>query len=126
MNFEEAFRAELSTITELTNKVYPLNATEGVKAPYVIYMPGEGLQDKTLEGYLASKEVECEINILHDSYGNLKSLAKQVLSKVISFQSRMIGDNGPFIQNVTYEKPVELYESQVFLYRCVIDLKFRL
>jgi hypothetical protein len=126
MNFEEALRAELSTITELTNKVFPLNATEGIKAPYIIYVSTEGIQDKTLQGYLASKEIECEINILHDSYVNLKSLTKQVLAKIIAFQGRIIGDNGPFIQNVTYEKPVELYESLVFLYRCVINTKFKI
>jgi hypothetical protein len=125
MTFEEALRAELDTITELTGKVFPLNATEGVKAPYVIYLSSEGIQDKTLQGYISSKEVDCEINILHDSYASVKSLTRSVLSKFLSFQGRIIGDNGPLIQNVTYEKPVELYESEVFLYRSVLDVKFR-
>ncbi|SDM17419.1 DUF3168 domain-containing protein [Bacillus sp. OK048] len=125
MDFEEALRAELGTIAGLTNKVFPLNATEGTKAPYIIYVSSEGVQDKSLLGYLSSKEVDCEINIVQASYGSMKSLTKLVISQIISFIGRNIGENGPFIQNVTYHKPVELYEQEVNLYRCVIDCNFK-
>lgn len=129
MNFEEALRDELSSITSLSNKVFPLNAPEGTKAPYVIYVSNDGVLDKSFEGYLKTRVVDCEINILHKSYGGLKSLAKDVLDKVKSFQSRNIGGiltkDGPFIQNITYSKPVEIYESEVKLYRSVIDIKVK-
>jgi hypothetical protein len=130
MNFEEALRAELGTLTELSNKVFPLNADEGTKAPYVVYISSEGVQVKTLQGYMGNKEVDCEINILHDSYANMKALTKEVLAKIISFQGRSIGDlfskDGPFIQNVTYSKPVEIYEKEVSLYRSVIDITVKI
>jgi hypothetical protein len=130
MNFEEALRVELGTLTGLSNKVFPLNATEGTKAPYVVYVSSEGLQVKTLQGYLGSKEVDCEINILHDSYANMKDLGKEVLAKIISFQGRHIGGllskDGPFIQNVTYTKPMEIYEKEVALYRSVIDITVKI
>lgn len=125
MNFDEALRDELGSISELINRVFPLKAKEGMKAPYIVYVSSEGIQDKSFQGYLDSKTVDCEINILHDSYGNMKSLTKEVLAKIISFQDRSIGENGPFIQNVTYERPVELYEKEISLYRCVIDIKVR-
>jgi hypothetical protein len=125
MTFEEALRAELSSITGLSNKVFPLHAKEGIKAPYVIYLSSEGVRDKSFEGYLGTQEVECEINIIHSTYSNMKSLTKLVLNKIISFQGNYIGGYGPLIQNVSYEKPVELYENEVSLYRCLIDIKVR-
>lgn len=131
MYFEEALRAELNAIDDLTDKVFPLNATEGTKAPYLIYVSSEGVQDKSLQGYLSNKEVDCEINILHESYAGMKDLTKSVLSKILTFQGRSIGGigtlqkGGIFIQNVTYEKPVEIYEQEVDLYRSVTEFKFR-
>lgn len=125
MTFEEALRAELSSISGLSNKVFPLHAKEGITTPYIIYVSSEGIPDKTFEGYLDSKEVECEINIIHNSYSSMKSLTKSVLDKIRSFQGRYIGGYGPLIQNVSYEKPVELYENEVSLYRCLIDIKVR-
>lgn len=122
MYFEEALRAELDTIEELTNKVFPLTAPEGTEAPYIIYVSSEGIQDKSLQGYLSSKEVPCEINILVDDYLSLKELTTTVLAKILSFQGHKIGDF--FIQDVSYEKPVEIYEQEVDLYRSVIDFTF--
>jgi hypothetical protein len=126
MNFEEALRAELGTIEGLQNKVFPLNAPEGTKTPFMIYVSSEGIQDKTLQGYLNSKEVDCEIYILADSYTELKRVIKEVLLKITSFPGRVIGDDGPYIQNVTYTPPVELYEQAIKLYRCAFDLKLGL
>ena len=127
VNFEEALTAELSALPGLARKVFPLNAKEGTLAPYIIYVSSEGQQDKTLQGYIESKEVECEINIFHPSYAGLKKLTKEVLSLLITFNGRFIGSSeGPFVENVTYDKPVELHENQVSLYRCLIDLKVRI
>ncbi|MED4206593.1 DUF3168 domain-containing protein [Neobacillus mesonae] len=126
MDFEEALAEELYTIECLRDKVFPLNAKEGTKAPYVIFLSSIGLQDKSFEGYLDSKVIPCEINILHKSYRELKPLTKQVLNKILSFQDRKIGSEGPVIKNVTYEEPVELYEQQVNLFRSVFDIKVRI
>ncbi|KQL54511.1 hypothetical protein AN964_14065 [Heyndrickxia shackletonii] len=121
MDFEEALRAELVTIDGLSNKVFPLNATEGTKPPYIIYVSSEGIQDKTLDGYQSNKEAPCEINIVHNSYENLKSMTKQVLDKIVSFEGRVIGKDGPFIQELSYDKPIELYENEISAYRSVIN-----
>lgn len=126
MNFEQALTAELEQIEGLMDKVFPLNAEEGTKAPYLIYFGSEGLEDKTLDGYLDSKEVDCELNIMQYSYSGLKYLTKQILSKLKSFQSRTIGEQGPFIQSVSYQKPVEIYEKEVDLYRCVIEITVKI
>ncbi|MCP8969723.1 DUF3168 domain-containing protein [Ectobacillus ponti] len=126
MLFEEALRAELSALDGLNNKVFPLNATEGTAPPFVVYVSNNGVQDKTLSGYLSTREVECEINIIHGTYSSMKALSQQVLEKILSFQGRIIGgQNGILIRNVTYHSPVELYESEILCYRSVLEVKFR-
>ena len=122
MIFEEALREELASLPELAEKVFFLNAKEGTLAPYIICVSSDGAKDKTLQGYLESKEVPCEINVLHPNYTGLKSLTSKVIDKLLSFQGRSIGTGGPFIKNVTYEKPVELYEAQINMYRSVFDI----
>jgi hypothetical protein len=122
MNFEEALVVELSTIPDLINKIFPLMAPEGTKPPFIVYVSSEGIPDKTLQGYLSSKEVFCEIHVVHSNYGSVKNLSKQVLAKIQTFYGRAIGIDGPFIQNVTYDKPVEVYEKEVSLYRSSFDL----
>lgn len=121
MNFEEALRVELSTIC---NKVFPLNAPEGTKSPFIVYVSSEGIQDKSLDGYLNSKEVECGINILHSNYPGMKDITRNVIEKLKTFQSRVIGE-GPFIQNVTYENVDEFFDHEIALYRCVLNIKVK-
>jgi hypothetical protein len=122
MNFEEALVVELNSVPGLKNKVFPLSAPEGIKTPFIVYVSNEGIQDKTLEGYLNSKEVVCEIHVVHSSYGSLKPLTKQVLTHLKTFYSRVIGDNGPFIENFSCDKPTEVYEREVNLYRSSFDI----
>jgi len=126
MSFEPALVQELKTIPELQNRVYPLfapeaNAEQGV--PYLIYASSEGLRDKTLSGYLESKEVRGELNIIAKRYGDMKAITKKVVALLISFEGRQIGANGPFIEELTYQMPVELYEAQPDLHRCVIEFQ---
>ncbi|MCM3763446.1 DUF3168 domain-containing protein [Neobacillus niacini] len=125
MNFEDALRAEFETITGLTNKIFPLNAPEGEKAPFIVYVSSDGVPDKSLQGYLSTREIPCEIYILHDSYAGMKAITKEVVAKILSFQGRVIGENGPFIQNATFEEPVERYEKEISLYRSAFDLRVK-
>ncbi len=119
MGFEIALREELIPIC---SKVFPLTATEGTTAPYIIYKSSEGRNLKTLGGNLDLKEVSCELDILATSYSNMKSLAKQVIEKLKSFELRNIGTSGPYIQELTFDDDSpELYESEVFLYRKIIS-----
>lgn len=125
MNFEEALASELDSIEGLEGKVYPMGAKEGVKPPFVIYVSSEGVQDKTLDGYLTSKEIDCEIHVVHKKYANMKTLTKLVLAKLQTFYGRSIGTDGPFIKGFSYEKPVEVHEKEVQLYRSSFDIHVR-
>ena len=127
MNFEEALDNELSGIPQLTNKIFPLAATEGVKTPYLVYVSSEGVQEKYLSGYAGNKEVDCELHILNDGYAGLKDITRQVIDKVISFQDRVIGgDNGVWIQDVTYERVTEQYIPELYQYLCVLSITVRI
>jgi len=124
MSFEPALAQELKTIPELQNRVYPLdapeaNAEQGV--PYLIYASSEGLRDKTLSGYLESKEVRGELNIIAKRYGDMKAITKKVVALLVGFEGRRIGSGGPYIEAVEYQMPVELYEELPKLYRCVVE-----
>jgi len=123
LTFEEALVAELESVSGLSGKVFPLNAAEGTKPPYLIYISSDGLPDKTLTGYTESKTIPLEINIICRTYTDLKSLTPAVLAKIRSFQRRTIGMDGPYVQDVAYDEPVELLEPQVMWYRSNFDLR---
>jgi len=124
MSFEPALVQELKTITALENRIYPLTAPEATASggvPYLIYASSEGLRDKTLGGHLNSKEVRAELNIIAKKYSDMKAITKQVIALLITFEGRQIGTDGPFIEELTYQMPVEMYESEPGLYRCVVE-----
>jgi len=126
MDFEAALTQELKTIAALGNRVYPhvspeANAKVGI--PYLIYVSSAGERLKSLgEGYLEGNEVRAEINVMTAKYKDLKAIVNDVLELLIGMEQRAIGTNGPFIQELTYTQPVELYEEKPQLYRCVIEL----
>ncbi|MCV4233307.1 DUF3168 domain-containing protein [Virgibacillus sp. LDC1] len=123
MNFEEALAFELETIPRLKGKVYP-GFLPGKTAPYLVYLSSPGLRTKQLgSGYLVGREVSPTLNIITTKYSDLKPLSDQVVDIILSFQGRKIGVDGPYIQEVTYQEPTELYESEPNLYRCVIEFQ---
>lgn len=125
MTFEESLEFEINTITELNAKVYPLNAPKGTKAPFFVYISSEGTYDKTLDGYLKTKWVPCELNVVHSKYNLMKALSKKVMDKVLTFQGRAIGTNGPHIQELSFgDESPDLYENEIDMYRKVINVKF--
>jgi len=126
LDFEQALTEELKTISELQNRVYPLDSPEATKhngVPYLIYASSEGLRDKTLSGYLDSKEVQGEVNVIAERYADMKAITKQVIALLIDMEGRQIGTGGPCIAELTYQMPVELYEPQPDLYRCMIEFQ---
>lgn len=126
MTFEEALTAEMESIPDLTGRVYPLRAPESYSPPFLVYVSNEGLPDQTLDGFLLTKEINFEVNVIHSTYSNLKPLTDSVLSTLQSFLLRNIGTGGPFIQEIDYEEPVNLYEPEIELYRCFIRAKVRI
>jgi hypothetical protein len=120
---------EISLVDELSptggwqfnNKVFPMNAVELTPAPYIVYSTSFGQADKTLKGFLTSKKVTCEINMICNDYASMRDITSEVIPRLQSFARRTIGTRDPiFVQDIELDDPVELYEYEVKKYRCTL------
>jgi hypothetical protein len=127
VDFEPALAQELKTISALNGRVYPLTGPEqrfDLTQPYLIYGSSEGMRTKELgSGYQAGKAVPGEINVIAPRYADAKAIMKDVIALLVGMERRVIGTDGPFIQELTYEAPVELYEEAPKLYRCLLQFE---
>lgn len=126
MDFEIALAAEMDTIAALNHRIYPLDAPEeqfNLTQPYLIYVSSAGMRTKTIGGYETGKSVSGELNIIAPRYADVKSITASAIDLLIGMEQRVIGTDGPYIQSLTYEPPVELYEDKPKLYRCVISFE---
>ncbi len=124
MTFEAALRAELITISDLQDKVFPMRAPEGTEAPYLIYTTTLGDYDKSLEGWHKSKGVTVELNVIHDRAAAVRALSREVQALVMGLEGKQLASTGPHINEIVFEgEGVELYEAQADVYRKVISFK---
>lgn len=126
MDFESALTYELKKIAAFSGRIYPHTSPEANKhngVPYLIYVSSEGERTKTMGGYVSGRELNGELNIVAARYKDLKQLTREVLDVMIGTEERSIGVKGPYIQEFTYEAPVELYEEKPDLYRCLIQFQ---
>lgn len=128
MSFEKSLTEELYTVSGLSKRVFPINAPESFKPPYVAYISSEGVNNKTLDGFLSSREVALEVNVICTDYDSLKTLCPGVILCLQSFLRRTIGTTAPvFVKDIEFlSDPVELYEQEIKAYRCVIEMKVQL
>jgi hypothetical protein len=126
MNFEESLRYELATITGLEDKVYPLNASEGVEPPFVVYVSSEGEEIQTLDGYTGLTEITTEIHVVAASYDELKRFERAVIDKMQTFFGRIIGIDGVYVKSFSYTEPTETHENETGYERAVFDTRVRI
>lgn len=120
---ETALRHEINTnISELKDKIFPTNAPEGQKAPYLVYMTRKRPL-KDLDGITKDRESYVMLNILCNSYAEMKDLTKKVEDLVITFPLRTIGKDGLYVQDITIDDITETYEDQLKLQRGIIPFK---
>lgn len=124
MDFEAALTIELKTIPDVQNRVYPLDAPKKTANPYITYKSSEGKRTNTItNGYLSDRSVRGEINVIAPRYSIAKRITSQVIELIAGMNLREIGDAGPYINEMTYEEPVELFEPAISSYRCVIEFR---
>lgn len=123
MNFEEALRYELSEIPEASNKVFPLFAPKETGAPFLVYKKAGLSFRKTLGGTLNKAQGNYVLSIVTSSYAELQSLTTNTINKLLSFQSRAIGLDGPIISNITAEITGDSFEPEVELFVTEIIVK---
>jgi hypothetical protein len=126
MDFEQALVYELSTIPNLSGRVFPQTAPEDTNPPFVLYISSEGEKVQTLGGYVDNKEVNVTIQAVASTYLDLKSLIRQVIDKVVSFFGRPIGVDGPTVQAFEYSEPTEEFNEELNFHSSTFDIKVNL
>lgn len=123
MTFEGALRTELSSISGLENKVFPIVAPKGENSPFVVYRKGNVKFAKALDGIQNKVEANYVIVIIGDTYASLQQIYDAVIDLLNGFLGRNIGIDGPLIKNVTVEVIGDQYEPDVEFFRSDIQLK---
>lgn len=104
----------IENVPALKGKVYPLNAREGCSFPFCVYVSCGANEDDALNGWIGSYETNMEINVVNETYAQMKELAFRVVAKLkqITVATVYIDENQP-----------EIYEPEINAYRKIINLK---
>ncbi|MCJ8008118.1 hypothetical protein ACFFF5_17805 [Lederbergia wuyishanensis] len=121
---EKALRYEINKIPELKNRIYPTNAPEGERAPFLVYQKSRFQQTKTFEGIQNHTEAGYLLNILCSSYSQLQDLSIKLRKQLDTLPLRNIGNEGIYIQDMTVNNQAETYENELQLYRGIFDVTF--
>lgn len=122
MDFESALRTELATISGLSGKVFPLAAFEGTESPFLIYNKSYTDYFRSFDGTSTTKRGQYELDVIAGTYAALQTLIKAVKLKCASFEQRVIGGSGPYVQSTMIENITEIYEPQPKFYRANMEI----
>ena len=116
---EKALRYELNKVSEIENKIFPMNAPEGQKTPYLVYITSKK-HLKNLDGVTENKECYLILNVLCSSYSQMKDISKKIEVIITKFPLRTIGEENLYIQDIDLSDITEDYEEQLKLHRGII------
>lgn len=116
---EKALRYELNKIQEIEDKIYPTNAPEGEKSPYLVYITSKKPL-KDLNGIKENRDCYVMLNVLCSSYAEMKNILKKVENMVISLALRNIGKDNLYIKDISITDISETYEEKLKLQRGII------
>lgn len=125
MNFEKAMVAELSSITGLSGKCFPLIAPQGTSGPFIVYRKRNIEHMKTLDGFMGKYNASYEVVVIANAYDDLQDLVDLVTDKFKSFLWRAIGAGGPLVENIGLTHNGDTYEAEAELYRADLSLEFK-
>lgn len=101
------------------NKVYPTNAPEGEKTPYLVYFYKE-VEGKDLDGYDGLYTSNIVLNIMDKSFSEANS-KKEVLKRMLKhLTNTKLGVF--FIQEVSFEESEIVYENELKIYRGIVPI----
>lgn len=117
---ETALRLKINTnIPDLKDKIYPTNAPEGSKGPYLVYSRITTRKIKTLQGLIGKEYLSYMFSIMATRYGDMKRIAKQVENLLIFLPGQQIGDF--YIEDLDINNIHEVYEHELKVNRGIID-----
>jgi len=120
---ETALRYELvQAIPELNNLIFPTNAPEGAKGPYLVYARISTDETKTLEGYTGNGAISYMFSIMAKKYADMVRVRQQVKQLLLSLPKTGIGkDSSIFVEDLSINNITEQYEHELGVNRGIID-----
>lgn len=128
---EKALRYELiSNIPELVNpkgtdpptNIYPTNAPEGTKKPYLVYTRINTKRIKTLEGNTGKQALSYMFSIMATKYLDMKSLTNKIEALLLAIPQSSIGEaKNIFVEDLTINNIDETWENELKVNRGIID-----
>jgi hypothetical protein len=123
MTIEEGLVIELSVITGLSGKVFPITAQQDTATPYLTYSKNDTERLRTLLSHDGYVEVQFQFDIFHTGYSSLLSLKRLVIAEIKTWERTNIGVTGPYIQACTLDEEIETYDDETKLFQGTIDFK---
>lgn len=102
------------------NKVYPTNAPEGEKPPYLVYFCREN-EGKTLEGYNGLYESNIVLNVMTRTFSEANSKGKNLNQMIKHLTNMKLGVF--YIQEVSLGEMEIVYENELKIYRAIVPIK---
>ncbi|MDU5108895.1 MAG: hypothetical protein E6248_00495 [Clostridium sp.] len=99
------------------NKVYPTNAPEGEKPPYLVYFYKEK-EGKTLEGYDGLYTSNIVLNVMTKTFSEADIKSKNLKEMIKRLTDTKLGVF--FIQEASLEETEVIYENQLKVYRGIV------
>ncbi|WP_312371867.1 tail completion protein gp17 [Lachnoclostridium sp.] len=120
---EKELRYEiLKAIPELNDQIYPTNAPEEAKKPYLVYARISTKKIKTLEGYTDKQALSFMFSVMATKYGDMVNLRDKIEKVLLSLPHKKVGsDSSIFIEDLSINNIDETWESQLKINRGIID-----
>ena len=119
MDLEKGLYTELST---LNASVYPVMAPQDTSAPYVVYTLSNNKRLEVLTGVVGLVETMYEIEVYGATYTETKDLAASIVHLLQTLEGSAIGTTTTWIQQVTIENEIDMYEPETRVYRHMIEI----
>lgn len=100
-------------------KIYPTNAPENVKEPYLVYMRTRTDKAKTLDGYTDKQALNFMFSVMAAKYADMVDTRKQIEDLLLSLPKTQI--DGIHIGDIDINNIDEQYEHQLKVNRGIID-----
>ena len=106
-------------IPELKDEIYPTNAPERAKRPYLVYTRINTKKVKTLQGTTNKEYLSYMFSVMATRYSEMKSLTKKVEDLLISLPGTTMGNF--YIEDIDINNVTEQYEHELKVNRGIID-----
>lgn len=101
------------------NKVYPTNAPEGEKTPYLVYFNREK-ENKTLEGYDGLYTSNIVLNVFTKTFSEASIKKENLRIMIKHLANKKLG--GFLIEEITLEEVEIIFENELGSYRGIIPV----